>query len=106
MKNAPSQSFYTGIKFLDEMFVAIEELKVKQDKILDEIECLKTQHGNSHLSLEYLTEKDAGLLLNKKSTWFFNMKKSGMLPYSKVGGKVFYAKKDIVQLIEKGMTQF
>lgn len=49
---------------------------------------------------DYISETDAKNLLSKKTTWFWNMRKSGKLAFSKVGGTNFYNKSDIIKLLE------
>lgn len=106
MKKETQSELYTGIRFFDEMGAALNDIKNGQEKILGELESLASINRNAKIAIDYLTEKEAGEILNKKSTWFFNMRKSGMLPYSKVGGKVFYDKRSIVALLEKGRRVF
>jgi hypothetical protein len=51
---------------------------------------------------DILSEKEAQKLLGRKTTWFFDMRKTGRLPFSKVGSKVFYYKHDLLNLMQKG----
>jgi len=50
---------------------------------------------------DILSEKEAQKLLGRKTTWFFDMRKTGRLPYSKLGSKVFYKKEDLFNLMQK-----
>jgi hypothetical protein len=49
---------------------------------------------------DYISEREAKKLLNKKTTWFWNMRKNGKLAFSKMGGTNFYSKSDIIKLLE------
>ena len=49
----------------------------------------------------WITEKQAMQLLDKKETWFWTMRNSGELAFSKVGGTVFYELADIEKLIAR-----
>lgn len=49
---------------------------------------------------DYLTEAEAQKVLGRKATWFWSMRTKGLLPYSKVGNKVFYSKRDIEKFLE------
>jgi hypothetical protein len=49
---------------------------------------------------DYLEEKQAIQLIGRKTTWFYNMRQAGLLPYSKVGSKTFYCKSDLIKLLE------
>jgi hypothetical protein len=48
---------------------------------------------------EFISEKDAQKLLGRRTTWFYEQRRSGKLPFSKVGSKVFYRTRDIHTLI-------
>ena len=48
----------------------------------------------------FISENEAKKLLNKKTTWFWNMRKSGELAFSKVGGTNYYRKADLLKLLE------
>ena len=62
------------------------------------IDLLKsTEHQNQN---EFLTEKAAMELLQKKTTWFWQMRKDGLLPFRKIGKSIYYSKKEINQLLE------
>ncbi|WP_224995940.1 helix-turn-helix domain-containing protein [Cesiribacter sp. SM1] len=49
----------------------------------------------------WITEKQAMLLLGKKETWFWKMRNSNQLAFSKMGGTVFYEMADIEELIAR-----
>jgi hypothetical protein len=46
----------------------------------------------------YLTEKKARELINKRATWFWQKRKSGQLPFKKIGSTIYYLEKDILAL--------
>jgi hypothetical protein len=48
----------------------------------------------------YITEKKAIELINKKSTWFWQMRKSGKLPFKKIGRTIYYSFSEINSLLE------
>jgi hypothetical protein len=74
----------------------LEEIKNAQLKILSLFEESKKDH-----LADYITETEAKELLKKKATWFWQMRKSGKLQYSKIGKAIYYSKSDIVKLFEK-----
>lgn len=98
----------TNEKFQDEMkeegYFLIPKLWLKaieetQRKILLILE----NGGNSSAASsigDYITEGEAKKLLGRKTTWFWQMRTSGRLPFAKVGNKVFYQKSDIIKLLE------
>lgn len=87
-------------KIKNHAFVPVDilmDIKRDQNKILS---ILKKAPGKSPDLEDYFTEPEAQKFLGRKSTWLYNMRMSGKLPFSKVGNKIYYAKKDIIQLIE------
>jgi predicted DNA-binding transcriptional regulator AlpA len=49
---------------------------------------------------DYISEFEAKKLLGRGSTWFWERRKSGELPYTKLGGQVYYLKSDLVKYLE------
>ena len=61
------------------------------------------EQGNNNPAIgigDYISEKDAMKMLSKKTTWFFNMRKSGKLTGHKIGGTNFYDRKEIIGLLD------
>ena len=73
----------------------LEKLNEKQDQIIDLLKSSDKLNQN-----EFLTEKEARELLQKKTTWFWQMRKDGLLPFRKIGKSIYYSKKEINQLLE------
>jgi predicted DNA-binding transcriptional regulator AlpA len=73
----------------------LEKINEKQDQIIDLLK--STEHQNQN---EFLTEKAAREFLQKKTTWFWQMRKDGLLPFRKIGKSIYYSKKEINQLLE------
>ena len=73
----------------------LEKINEKQDQIIDLLK--STEHLNQN---EFLTEREARELLQKKTTWFWQMRKDGLLPFRKIGKSIYYSKKEINQLLE------
>ena len=48
---------------------------------------------------EYISEKDAKVEFNRKTTWFWNQRNSGRLKSKKLGGTVYYLKQDLLNLL-------
>ncbi|MCT4643862.1 MAG: hypothetical protein N4A74_02665 [Carboxylicivirga sp.] len=48
---------------------------------------------------EYISEKDAKVEFNRKTTWFWNQRNNGRLAYKKLGGTVYYLKQDLLNLL-------
>jgi len=47
----------------------------------------------------FVTEKKAMELINKKVTWFWQMRKNCKLPYKTIGRTVYYSLKDLNSLL-------
>mgnify|MGYP000380201579 FL=1 len=73
----------------------LDEIKSKQDKIISLLE-----NGQLITQNEFITESQAKEILQKKSTWFWQMRKTGVLPFRKIGKSIYYSKTEINQLLE------
>ncbi len=49
---------------------------------------------------DYISEADAKKILGRKTTWFWALRKSGKIPFTKVGNKIWYSKADLLNFIE------
>jgi hypothetical protein len=78
----------------------LDQLLETQQRILQILE----GNGNQKLG-DYLSEEEVKKMLGRKTTWFWRMRNIGKLSYTKVGGKVFYFRKDIEKLIESGRIE-
>ena len=73
----------------------LESINEKQDKIISLL-----QEGKLGTQNDFITENEAKERLHKKSTWFWQMRKNGMLPYRKIGKSIYYSITEINQLLE------
>jgi predicted DNA-binding transcriptional regulator AlpA len=73
----------------------LEQINEKQDKII----CLLND-GKQVSQSDFITENQAKEILQKKTTWFWQMRKNGMLPFRKIGKSIYYSKTEINQLLE------
>ena len=85
-------------KLNDLAIVPKEFLEGINDKL---IKLLKLTDKEKDQLPDVLSEKEAQKLLGRKTTWFFDMRKTGRLPYSKLCSKVFYKKEDLFNLMQK-----
>lgn len=51
---------------------------------------------------QYVTEEQAKKLLGRKTTWFWNLRKSRKLSFRKIGSKTYYHRTDIEALLRNG----
>jgi len=54
---------------------------------------------------QFVSEQDAKKIFKKGTTWFWELRQIG-LPYSKVGGQVYYRKSDLLTLLRDGSSAF
>jgi hypothetical protein len=74
----------------------VDEIK----QLLNELKSNKNESSEKPQVLgEFIAEKDARKLLGRKTTWFYEQRRSGRLPYSKVGSKVYYKRDDLFNLL-------
>ena len=49
---------------------------------------------------DYVSELEAKQLLGRGTTWFWERRRSGELPYTRLGVQVYYLRKDLVKYLE------
>lgn len=80
----------------------LEAIEQAQAEILA---ILKENKQSETSGLNYVDEKRAIQLVGKKATWFWQMRKSGRLKFTKVGAKVFYSLDELKKLVSEGGTK-
>ena len=73
----------------------MKQISDKQDRILALLDAKK---DNS--TADIITEKEAKEIFKKKSTWFWQMRNTGVLPFSKIGKSIFYSVNDLKAVLE------
>ena len=95
--NKPQENQETGLFLIpNHRLQAIEEAQA---------EILAILKGKDSLTIEalnYVDEKKAIQLVGKRATWFWQMRTSGKLKYTKVGSKVFYSLDELKRLVSEG----
>ena len=77
----------------------LKSISDNQQKILSLLESGANPAGPTGIG-DYIPETEAKKLLGRKTTWFWNMRTSGQLPFAKVGNKIFYLKEDIKKMLD------
>ena len=90
---------------MKETFLLIPEevlktINEKQDKIL---ELLSNQKEST--TTDFITEREAKEIFKRKATWFWQMRKNGILPFSKIGKSIYYSVKDLKKLMEDSKSE-
>lgn len=75
----------------------LTEIREQQNKIL---ETLSTKFQPKETFGDYISESEAKKILGRKTTWFWNLRKQGKIPFTKVGAKIFYSKAEVLSFIE------
>jgi hypothetical protein len=73
----------------------LDTLVAKQDRILELLEAKKDATLNG-----FVTEKQAMQIVKKKATWFWQMRKTGQIPYKKIGKTIYYSVDDLSSLLD------
>jgi tryptophan synthase beta subunit len=85
----PKNLVLVPLEMLDEIKQLISDLKSNKNESSEKPQVLG----------EFISEKDARNLIGRKTTWFYEQRRSGKLPYSKVGSKVYYKRDDLFNLL-------
>ncbi|MGD9992897.1 MAG: hypothetical protein AB7S69_06330 [Salinivirgaceae bacterium] len=65
---------------------------------------LSGKNSKENILGDYVSEKEAQELLNRKTTWFWQKRKTGELIGKKAGNQWFYKMADIQGFIENGKS--
>lgn len=87
----------------------LEDISQQQDRILNILSGAEprvpTARRPKEVLADYISETDARELLGRKAGWFWNLRKTGQLKYSKTGRSIYYKRSDIVNLLDKDYKQ-
>jgi hypothetical protein len=78
----------------------LDELIDKQNEILGLLTNNQESTKNNDVHPDYVTELKAKKMLGKGTTWFWQQRQSGILPFSKVGRTIYYRLTDIQSLLK------
>lgn len=77
----------------------LTQIAEKQDKILALL-----QKDSEGLHRDFITETQAKELFKRKSTWFWQMRKNGVLLFSKIGKSIYYSTADLKKVLFDSRT--
>ncbi|MFN3849625.1 MAG: helix-turn-helix domain-containing protein [Spirosomataceae bacterium] len=80
-----------------------EDLQQFKSELLAELK--KTLKENPQSPSKYLQSYEVRKLLNISPGTLQHLRVSGQLPYTKLGGKIFYDSEDIKKMIDKGKVR-
>jgi hypothetical protein len=82
----------------------LEEILKNQSEIIRKLNHIS--NSEKKVTPKYISETEAKEILKKKTTWFWQQRTNGVLPYSKVGNQIFYKLEDIEKLFEDSICKF
>jgi hypothetical protein len=77
-----------------------EDLQAFKKELLEEIKKILSQHNNSS-NRKWLKSPDVGRMLTLSPGTLQNLRVNGTLPFTKIGGVMYYDYDDIVKMLEK-----
>ncbi|MFY0644995.1 MAG: helix-turn-helix domain-containing protein [Bacteroidia bacterium] len=84
----------------------MKKIENNQRRILKKLDELKRKiEGDKQDLSDYVSEQEAKKLLGRGTTWFWERRKAGVLPYTKHGGQVYYRRADLVKYMEDGFRK-
>jgi len=84
--------------------ILVEEQKINSllNKVEQMYQALIKNPGNTLNEINgFVSEGDACKLIGKSKTWLWRKRTEGVLPYKKLGAKIFYAKTDLFNLLKE-----
>ena len=74
--------------------------KTQLSRILKMLEDIDDKLNKPKSIDDYVSELEAKQLLGRGTTWFWERRRSGELPYTRLGVQVYYLRKDLVKYLE------
>jgi hypothetical protein len=86
---------------MENLLITTEEQikKIVKASMIEALNNFNPSNSSSELG-DYIEEKQAIQILGRKTTWFYNMRQAGKLPFTKVGSKTFYSKADLLNILD------
>lgn len=81
-----------------------ERLDILESKMDMMLSLINKVSSKGHELGDYLEEKEAMKLLQRGTTWFYEVRKKGKLPFSKVGRKTYYRRQDIIAFLDEHLV--
>lgn len=79
--------------------ITTEDLYIFKQELLEDLKELISNHSNT--PKKWMKSTEVRELLNISPGTLQNMRVNGTLPYSKIGGAIYYAYDDIFKLLER-----
>ena len=83
-----------------EQLITVEDLEAFRNELLQDIKKL-LEGLSGQANKKWLKSSEVKKMLGVSPGTLQNLRINGMLPYSKIGGIIFYRYEDIVKLLEK-----
>lgn len=87
-------------------FLEKTDLQIFKQQLFDELKQLLKPEAYKKEKKDWLTDAEAQKLLLISRTKLYQLRKNGELPYSKIGGRVYYKFEDINLLLTKNATNY
>jgi len=81
----------------------IEQLK---HELIAELKLLLKPETCKDEKKDWLTDSETRKLLSLSRTKLYQLRKNGKLPYSKIGGRLYYKREDLNVLLTKNATKY
>ena len=74
--------------------------KTQLSRILKKLKDIEDKLNKPKSIDDYVSELEAKQLLGRGTTWFWERRRPGELPYTRLGVQVYYLRKDLVKYLE------
>ena len=87
-----------------EQLITVEDLEMFRNQLLEDIKKL-LRDVTGQVSKKWIKSSEVRKMLGVSPGTLQNLRMNGSLPYSKIGGIIFYRYEDIIKLLDPLMTQ-
>jgi hypothetical protein len=104
MSTISGKSSRDGSRIYREQIVTIEDLDILKSDLLDEIKKLLRRDSGNIPGKKWLKSSEVKKMLGISPGTLQNLRINGMLPFTKIGGIIFYNQEDIEKLLKSNST--
>jgi len=87
---------------INELDFNVKKFNETLSAILGKVEAIENKLGNERNEDKWLSTGEAAAELNVSERTIMNYKSAGIIPYSKVGGRLYYKRSDLEKVLENG----
>ncbi|MDY0196553.1 MAG: helix-turn-helix domain-containing protein [Tenuifilaceae bacterium] len=89
---------------INELDFNVKKFNETLSAILGKVDAIQDKLGNGMKEDKWLSSGEAAAEMNLSVRTIMNYKASGIVPFSKVGGRLYFRRSDLIKVLENGKS--